>query len=169
MSNISLVLKFYVFFSIFVLVLAIWLFIYTRKYKKSKVRLLGLFLNLTKRECILLSTNVLGFLLNIWCAINISSYNNLFLVMILVNAVVTIVGALDLHIVAAEIVYTGITVVVLKLLSLINIYLNNVSYNVLTHSLSIIFLLTIIVYSCFICIRKLELLLKKNKIVGGNV
>lgn len=169
MSNMALVLKFYLFFMIVVLVLAIGLFIYTRKYKKSKVRLLGLFMNLTKRESVLLSTNLLGLLLNVWCAFNIVDYNNLFLVMILFNALITVFLSFDVHMMGAEVLYTGISVVVLKLLNLINIYLTNVNYNVLTHSLSIIFLFTIIVYSCFICVRKLELLLKKNKYVRGNV
>ena len=169
MSNITLVLNFYVFFSVIVLGVAFFLFFYTKKYKKSKVRLFGLFLDLSKREAILLSTNLLSLLLNVWCAINIANYNTLFLIMILFNALVTILMAFDIHIIISEIIYTGISVVVLKLLSLIDIYLTNVNYNVLTHSLSIIFLLTIIVYSCFISVRKLELLLRKNKFVRRNV
>lgn len=169
MSNMALVLKFYLFFMIIVLLLAVLLFIYTRKYKKSKVRLLGLFMSLTKRESLLVSTNLLGFLLNVWCAFNINNYNNLFLLMILFNALITMIIACNLHMIGAEIIYTGISVVVLKLLNLINVYLNNVNYNVLTHSLSIIFLFTIVIYSCFIFVRKVELLLKKNKYVRGNV
>ncbi|MBQ4263462.1 MAG: hypothetical protein IJB83_04415 [Bacilli bacterium] len=169
MNNYKLILNFYIFFSIIVLILAISLFIYTKKYKKTKVRILGLFLDLTKKESVLLSTNLLSLLLNIWCCLNIENYNALFLLMIIFNSLITIIISLNIRMILLKIISTSITLLVLKLLSLINTYINNINYNVQTHILNIVFLITIIIYSCFVSIRELELLLKKNIYVRRNI
>lgn len=169
MNNLKLVLSFYAFFSIIVLVVSVFLFIYTKKYTRKKNRVLGLFLDLTKRDGILLSTNFLGLLIGVYCAINIKNYNNIFLYMILFNCGISILFSFDIHLIFSEILYTSISVVVLKLLSLINIYLTNVSYDKMTHVLSIVFLITIIIYLMFSSVRKMDLLLKKHKYVKGNI
>ena len=53
-NNLKLVFDIYIFFSIIVILLAIFLFIYTKKYTQKKVRILGLFLDLSKIDCIVL-------------------------------------------------------------------------------------------------------------------
>ena len=59
MNNLKLILNLYIFFSIIVILLAVFLFIYTKKYTQKKVRILGLFLDLSKIDCIVLATNLL--------------------------------------------------------------------------------------------------------------
>jgi hypothetical protein len=89
--------------------------------------------------------------------------------MFIVNALVTIILSLKIHIIIAEIIYTSVTVGLITLLSLINTFLTTVNYDKMTHILSIVFLCTIVVYAFFIAVRKLELVLKKNRFVRRNV
>ena len=89
--------------------------------------------------------------------------------MIIFNSIIGIILSFNLHFIIAEIIYTFITLVVLVLLNLVNTFLNNISYDKMTYILSLIFMGTIIVYLLFISVRKLELILKKNKYVRRNI
>ena len=89
--------------------------------------------------------------------------------MIIFNSIIGIILSFNLHFIIAEIIYTFITLVVLVLLNLVNTFLNNISYDKMTYILSLKFMGTIIVYLLFISVRKLELILKKNKYVRRNI
>ena len=169
MNNLKLILNIYIFFSIIVVSLSLFLFIYTRKYTQKKIRILGLFLDLSKIDCIILATNLLHLILSIFCIFNIDKFNLLCFVMIVVNSIISIILSFNLYLIIAEIIYTSITLFGLILLNLVNTFLTNINYNKMTHILSLIFMGTIIVYLLFSSIRKLELVLKKNRYVRRNI
>lgn len=168
-SNLRIVLKFYIFFSIVVFLISLIMFIYTRKYSQKKIKFLGLFLDLSKTDSIILSSTLLNLLLTIYCVCNISEFGILLATMFIVNALATILVCFNLHIIIAEVVYTSITVVILTLLNLVNTFLTQVNYDKMTHILSIVFLCAIVVYTFYVSVRKLELVLKKNRFVRRNV
>lgn len=169
MNNLKLILNLYGFFSITVILLTIFLFTYTKKYKQTKIRVFGLFLDLSKSDCIVLATNLLHLIISIYCVFNIQNFNLLFGSMIIINSIICIFLSLNIHIIIAEIIYTTITLVVLILLNLVSTYLLKINYDTMTNALSIVFRGTIFVYLLFISIRKLELVLKKNKYVRRNM
>ena len=169
MNNLKLVLNLYIFFSIIVVLLAIFLFIYTRKYNNKKLKIFGLFLDLSKLDCIVLGTNLLHLIISLYCVFNISKFGLLFISMIIFNSIIGIILSFNLHFIIAEIIYTFITLVVLVLLNLVNTFLNNISYDKMTYILSLVFMGTIVVYLLFISVRKLEIVLKKNKYVRRNI
>lgn len=169
MNNLKLILNLYIFFSIIVILLAVFLFIYTRKYKQKKVRILGLFLDLSKVDCIVLSTNLLHLILSVYCVFNISDFNIMFFTMIAFNSIVSIILSFNLHLIVAEIIYTFITLLGLTLLNLVNTFLTKINYDTMTYILSLVFMGTIVVYLLFISVRKLEIVLKKNKYVRRNI
>lgn len=169
MNNLKLILNLYIFFSIIVILLAVFLFIYTRKYKQKKVRILGLFLDLSKVDCIVLSTNLLHLILSVYCVFNISDFNIMFFTMIAFNSIVSIILSFNLHLIIAEIIYTFITLLGLTLLNLVNTFLTKINYDTMTYILSLVFMGTIVVYLLFITVRKLEIVLKKNKYVRRNI
>ena len=169
MNNLKLILNLYIFFRIIVILLAVFLFIYTRKYKQKKVRILGLFLDLSKVDCIVLSTNLLHLILSVYCVFNISDFNIMFFTMIAFNSIVSIILSFNLHLIIAEIIYTFITLLGLILLNLVNTFLTKINYDTMTYILSLVFMGTIVVYLLFISVRKLEIVLKKNKYVRRNI
>lgn len=168
-SNLKIILKFDIFFSVVVFLISLILFIYTRKYSQKKIKFLGLFLDLSKTDSIILASTLLNLLLTIYCVCNISEFGILLATMIIVNALATILVCFNLHLIIAEVVYTSITVVILTLLNLVNTFLTEVNYDKMTHILSIVFLCTIVVYTFYVSVRKLELVLKKNRFVRRNV
>ena len=168
-NNLKIILNLYIFFSIIVILLAVFLFIYTRKYKQKKVRILGLFLDLSKVDCIVLSTNLLHLILSVYCVFNISDFNIMFFTMIAFNSIVSIILSFNLHLIIAEIIYTFITLLGLTLLNLVNTFLTKINYDTMTYILSLVFMGTIVVYLLFISVRKLEIVLKKNKYVRRNI
>ena len=169
MNKLLLVLDLYMFFSIIVVALSIFLFLYTKKYSQKKVRIFGLFLDLNKVDSIMIATNLLHFIISVYCLFNISNYGLLFVAMLVFNSLISIVLSFNLHLMIAEVIYTSITLLVLTLLNLINTYLSKINYDMMTHILSIIFIITIGVYLLFISVRKLELVLNKNKYVRRNM
>lgn len=169
MNKLLLILDLYIFFSIIVVALSIFLFLYTKKYSEKKVRIFGLFLDLSKIDSIILGTNLLHFIVSIYCLFNISNYGLLFMAILICNSLISVVLSFNLHLIIAEVVYTSITLLVLTLLNLINTYLDKINYDTMTHVLSIVFMITIGVYLLFISVRKLELVLNKNKYVRRNI
>ena len=169
MNNLKQILDLYIFFSIIVILITIFLFIYTKKYKPKKVKILGLFLDLSKIDCIILATNLLHLILSIYCVFNIDKFNMMLFIIIACNSIISIILSFNLHLIIAEVVYTSITLVVLIVLNLVNTFLTNINYDTMTYILSIIFMITIVVYSLFTSVRKLELVLKKNKYVRRNI
>lgn len=169
MNNLKSILNLYIFFSIIVILLAVFLFIYTRKYKQKKIRILGLFLDLGKVDCIILATNLLHLILSIYCVFNIRDFNIMFFTMIAFNSIVSIILSFNLHLIIAEIIYTFITLFGLILLNLVNTFLTKINYDTMTYILSLVFMGTIVVYLLFISVRKLEIVLKKNKYVRRNI
>ena len=93
----------------------------------------------------------------------------MFFAMIAFNSIVSIILSFNLHLILAETVYTFITLFVLILLNLVNTFLTNINYDKMTYILSLIFMGTIVVYLLFTSVRKLELVLKKNKYVRRNI
>jgi len=169
MNKLLLVLNLYIFFSIIVIALSLFLFFYTKKYSEKKVKIFGLFLDLSKIDCIILGTSLLHLIISVYCLFNISNYGLLFMAMIIFNSLISIVLSFNLHLIIAEVIYTSITLLVLTLLNLINTYLDKINYDTLTHVLSIVFMIAISVYLLFISVRKLELVLNKNKYVRRNI
>ena len=113
--------------------------------------------------------NLLHLILSIYCVFNISNFNIMFFTMIAFNSIVSIILSFNLHLIIAEIIYTFITLFGLILLNLVNTFLTNINYDKMTYILSLIFMGTIVVYLLFISVRKLELVLKKNKYVRRNI
>ena len=97
MNNLKLVLNLYIFFSIIVVLLAIFLFIYTRKYNNKKLKIFGLFLDLSKLDCIVLGTNLLHLIISLYCVFNISKFGLLFISMIIFNSIIGIILSFNLH------------------------------------------------------------------------
>lgn len=104
MNKLLIVLKLYIFFSIIVLFLSLFLYFYTKKYNEKKVKILGLFLDLSKLDCIVLGTNLLHLIISIYCLFNISNYGLLFMAMIIFNALISIVLSFNLHLIIAEVI-----------------------------------------------------------------
>lgn len=169
MNNLQLILDIYLFFSFFIIVLVIFLFTYTKKYSQKKVKVLGLFLDLSKSDCMIIATNLFHFLLSIYCVFNIDNFNTLISIMFIVNSVINVFLCFNFHLIIAETIYTSITLFVLILLNLVNTFLTNIKYDTMTYVLSLVFMSTIVVFLLFACVRKLELVLKKNKHVRRNI
>lgn len=168
MDNLKQLVSLYLFYCLIVVTLAIFLFIYTNKYKKERIKIFGLLLDLNKRESIILSCNILNLIVTIYSLITIKQFSLTLISMLITISLITLVCSLNIHIIISELIYSSITIVVLKLLNLINLFLSNVSFDYLTYILSVVFMLTILAYSLFIFIRKTELLLRKNRYIRRN-
>ena len=74
MNDYKTVLNFYMWFGIVAVILFLGITIYTKNFKKNKIKVLGLFLNLSKTDCILMSTIVLNIMMTIYCVLNIDKF-----------------------------------------------------------------------------------------------
>lgn len=169
MNDYKTILNFYMWFSIIAILIFLGITLYTKNFKKSKIKILGLFLNLSKIDCILMSTIVLSVMMTIYCVLNIDKFVSVFRILFIINSVIAIIFSLNFHFIIAELIYSSINLVVLRLLSLVNSFITSVNYDKITHILSIVFSCAIIVYSLFCAMRKTEITLKKNKYVRRNI
>jgi hypothetical protein len=160
--------SFYIFFAVITLTIMVSVFLYTKKFKKDKVKILGLFLNLNRSDCVIISSNLLCAIITLYCVFNIENFGLLYTAMLIVNSFVSIIFSFSFHIVLSETIYTSITILALTLLNMINTFLTSVNYDTMTYILSIVFSCAVVAFSCFASIRKLELTLRKNKFVRRN-
>ena len=168
MSSTKSLVSFYIFFGVITLILAISLFVYTKKFDKKKVKVLGLFLNLTNSDCVVIASNLLCFIVTLYCVFNIEQFGMFFACVLMINAFISIIFSFSFHMVLSEVIYTSITIIVLTLLNLINTFLTSVNYDTMTYILSIVFSCAVVAFQCFALLRKLELTLRKNKYVRRN-
>lgn len=169
MSSTKSLVSFYIFFGIITLILAISLFMYTKKFDKKKVKILGFFLNLTNSDCVVIASNILCFIVTLYCVFNIEQFGMFFACVLMINAFISIIFSFSFHMVLSEVIYTSITILVLTLLNLINTFLTSVNYDTMTYILSVVFSCAVIAFQCFASLRKVELTLRKNKYVRRNV
>ncbi len=168
MNNLRLILDFYIFFSIIIFIFSGIIFLRTKTYKKNKIRILGTFLDLSKKQCVLLATIVLNIVLTTFCVLNIEKFGLLLAAMVGINGIIAVFISLNFHYAIAEIVYDSISILILMLLNLIHSFINNVSYDQMTFIFSIALSCAIVGYEIYTTARKVELVFKNNKYVRGN-
>lgn len=169
MNDYKTVLNFYMWFGIVAVILFLGITLYTKNFKKNKIKVLGLFLNLSKTDCILMSSIILNIMMTIYCVLNIDKFISVFRIMFIINSVIAIIFSMNFHLIITELLYSSINIVVLTLLSLVNTFLTSVNYDKMTYILSVVFSCAIVVYSFFCAMRKVEITLKKNKFVRRNI
>ena len=123
-----------------------------------------MFLNLNRRDIVLLSCTLLNLIFVLYLCFFIKNFNNLILYMIIVNSLVSLGISLNSSIIVFDVFHTAITVIVLKLFSLIYNYLFNIYYTRIVFILGILFMLMIVIYVLFVTYRKLELIFHRERI-----
>lgn len=162
-QNLVSIYPYYIFLSIFIVVIAIILFFATIKYSKKKTNLYSLFLNLNLRSIVLISSCVLNLTFILFFCFYIKGYNNFVTSLIIINTFLSLCISLNIHMILFDILYAFVTIVCLKLYSLVYIYINEIYYDKNVLILSIIFMIMILIYGLFITIRKIELILRDSR------
>lgn len=169
MNDFKTIINFYMHFGIIAFILYLVITIYTKNFKKNKIKILGLFLNLSKFDCILLSTIVLNVIMTIYSIFNIDKFTSVFRIMFVINSIIAMIFSMNFHLIITELIYSSINIVVLTLLSLVNTFLTSVNYDKMTYILSVVFSCAVVAYAFFCATRKIELTLKKNKYIRRNI
>ena len=162
-NDIKLLSSLFIFSSIIIVVLSLALFLFTRKYSDKKRNLFSVFLDTSIRESILNASNFLNLILILYLVFNIDNFNNLTVMILLVNLVIYLALSLNLYLMFSALIYTGISIALLKILSLIDNYLEFIFFDRNIFYLKVLLIIMIVIFSCFTTIRRLELLLKRSK------
>ena len=164
-NNLKNIYPFVIFVGIVLIVLSLILFFGTIKYKKRKLKTLAIFASLSKRNIVLISTIVLNFLIVIYFLFQIKNYSDVVTYLIIVNGVISIITSLNIHMLLSTILYSAISILSLKIVSLTYNYLANIYYDRMTFILACIFILLLVVYEIYVTFRQVEIVMKKSK--GG--
>lgn len=167
LQNLNSLFSYFIFVSIFIIVLAILFFFATKKYSKKKVKLFSLFASLNNRSIILLSSFILNFTLIAFYAVATQHFNSLIVYLIIINNIVAMVVSLNYRVIISNVLYSVISIFSLKIINLVFNYLSLIYYDRLTFILGVIFVLMIIVFEMFITVRLFEIVLKTIKPLGG--
>lgn len=162
-NNLKNLYPFIIFVGIILILMSLILFFGTIKYKKRKLKTLAIFASLSKRNIILISTIVLNFLIVIYYLFQIKNYSSIVTYLIIVNSVISIITALNVHMLLSTLLYSAISIASLKIVSLTYNYLQNVYYDRMTFILASIFVLLLVVYEIYVTFRQVEIVMKKGK------
>lgn len=152
-------------FSIFILVIS---YLLTRKFDQRFRKIYILFMGLSFKEVFLFATTFLNFLLMIYFIINVSYYWPLGFYMIVATNFLSCLFSFDIRVIMADICYTGIGCGLLWLLTTIISYYNYLGSSNAVLVLISLLIIMIIVYSMFVMIRKVGLLVNLHKGGGTN-
>ena len=156
------VFMYFTVFSVFILIIS---YLLTRKFDKRFRKIYILFMGLSFKEVFLFATTFLNFLLMIYFIINVSYYWPLGFYMIVATNFLSCLFSFDIRVIMADICYTGIGCGLLWLLTTIIGYYNYLGSDSSVLVLISLLIIMIIVYSMFVMIRKVGLLVNLHK--GG--
>lgn len=166
-SSLKSIFSYFVFVGVVIVLIAIILFLTTKKYNKKKIRLLALFSSLNSRSIILISSFVLNLTLCVFYAFAPHLYCSFVIYFLVINTIISMIVSLDLKIIIGNSIYTIISIFSLKIISLVYNYLSLIYYDRLTFILGLIFTIMVCIYEFFIMFRLTEIVLKNKKFVGG--
>ena len=115
------------------------------------------------RKTILLACSIVNVMIIIYSCFFIKNFNNIILYLLIGNTLISASVSLNIRTILFDIFYLLITLSSLKIFSLIYNYLNEVYYSKIVYILSLIFMAMILFYGIFITIRKIELILYKER------
>ncbi len=162
-KSLSSIYSYYIFCSIFIILISLILFFATKRYRKLNENIYSIFLNLNMRKTILLACSIVNVMIIIYSCFFIKNFNNIILYMLIANTLISASVSLNIRTILFDIFYLLITLSSLKIFSLIYNYLNEVYYSKIVYILSLIFMAMILFYGIFITIRKIELILHKER------
>ena len=163
-----IVLMVFVYFIIFSLLISLIGFLLTKKFNKKFYRFYILFMGLSFREVFLLATVFLNVVLIIYFIFNVNYFLPLGLYMIAVTNFLSCLLSFNIRLIIIDIIYTSILCGLLWLLMTIKNYQSYVGQNIYIKVLIIVFIIMIILYTLFITIRKINLLVNIHRSNGGK-
>ena len=164
-------LNLYDFFKVYVIILivfAIFSFLITRKYNENRIKFYALFFNSNERHLILFSSCYINIILTIYLVLNIEKFDIVSIYIIFFNTIAFVLLAFNFRLFVIDMLYSSSLVFVLRLLLLVELYLQNVYFDKLIFFLKLIFEMLLIFYSMLVNLRKFELVLTSNKYVRRN-
>ena len=162
-KSLSSIYSYYIFCSISIILISLILFFATKRYRKLNENIYSIFLNLNMRKTILLACSIVNVMIIIYSCFFIKNFNNIILYMLIANTLISASVSLNIRTILFDIFYLLITLSSLKIFSLIYNYLNEVYYSKIVYILSLIFMAMILFYGIFITIRKIKLILYKER------
>ena len=141
----------------------------TRRFNNRYRKFYSIFLDLGKKDAFLYATLFLNFLLVMYFFIDISSFYYIGIYMILFVNILASLFFGNLYLILVNAFYCVVSINLLWLLSMINTYLVDVILDKNILYLKYLLIVLIILYTIFMSIRKLEIILNlhRNK-YGGN-
>lgn len=155
----------FMYFTVFSILILVISYLLTRKFDNRFRKVYILFMGLSFKEVFLFATTFLNQLLLIYFIININYYWPLGLYMIVSTNFLSCLFSFNIRVIMADIGYTSIACGLLWLLTTIISYYNYLGSNQSVLVLISLLIIMIIVYSMFVTIRKVGLLVNLHK--GG--
>jgi len=157
----------FMYFTVFSVLVLIVSYFLTRKFNKRFRKVYILFMGLSFREVFLFATTFLNTLLILYFVINVNYYWPLGLYMIAATNFLSCLLAFNIKIITADVLYTSVSCGLLWLLTTIVNYYNYLGSDKYVLLLISLLIIMITVYSLFITIRKIWLLVNLHK--GGVI
>ncbi len=162
------IFNFFIFFVVFLIILSIFASFSTKNYKEKRIKFYALFLNMSRREVVLMSSCVLSLLIVFYIILNISKLDNTMMYLLLANCIVFVLLSFNFRMTIVDLLYSSSMVLVLRLLYLVDSYLTNIYFDSTIYWLKVIFMILILLYSFLANLRKYDLVLTSNKYVRRN-
>ncbi len=168
LENTVVLYNFFLIFIVFTILFSFFAYFSPKHYKEKRIKFYALFLNLHMREIVLISSSLLNLLLVFFIVMNIEVFDLFTVYLLVINTILFVVISLNPRLIMLDVLYTGSMVLILRLLYLVDAYLNNVYFDKSVYALKAIFMVLILCYCLLSNMRKYELIILSNKYVRRN-
>ena len=164
----TIIFMIFISFLLFSLVALIAGMLITKKFNIKYRKIYSIFMGLSFREVLLLSTILINLIVVLYFLMNIDTFVPIGLYALVALCFVFCIFSLNVKAIITNIIYTVVSGALLWLLMIISNYHDYIGSNTLVLALIIIFTLLIIVYVIFITVREINILVSMHKINGGE-
>ena len=151
------------FILVFAIISSFAIFFLTKKYNDKYHNLYSLFMDISKKNIILESIVLLNFLVVFYFIFNIDNFSSIAFYLIIVINIISCFISFNFHIIISNIIYSGISVVLLWLLNLLNNYSKFILYDEKIMLVKILFIIMVIIFTLLVVVRQTEILIRTER------
>lgn len=154
--------------AVFVIVMAFFAFLMTRKYNQKYIHYYAAFFSMSKRAAFLTACLILNLIIVIFYVFSVTEFDTMGIMEILIIAALEVLMSLDIPMIILSVFYAISNVILLWILRTVGEYSDIINNDTSIQVLRIIFMITIIIFAVFIGVCKMERIVKQNKYIRRN-
>jgi len=147
---------------------SLYLFNATRRYKRRREGIYSVFMDMNRREAIIVASSLLSLGLVVYFVAMPDSFSVFGACLIIISELFSLAFCFNFRIILIDVLTAIVSVISLQLIALTKSYVSEVYDDTMVLILIILSTAAVCAFATLMCIRKVEIILKRNKFIRRN-